>query len=372
MTESVPDGPGTSRPPRRHIVDGELSEEEVWWRDHQVWLQQRGYMLRPRYRPDWTPSWKANHGDYFMSEDGKNIVRGHVLDATRMTDGMVVTLKKVAKSRFPHEVELGKFFSSAPLARDPRNHCVPIYDVLDVPDDEDLELLVMPLLRKFFDPPFLTVGEAMEFCRQAIEGLQFIHAHHVAHRDCGKLNIMMDPRPLYPDLYHFVCPWLSRDLSRSAKHYTRTGCPTKYYLIDFGLSRKYDPTKGPPRERIIWGADRTVPEFHRGIQPYDPFPTDVYYLGNTMRTALLEEYKGLDFLRPLLDDMVQDEPSRRPTMDQVASSFDLLLGSLSTWRLRSRLVPREELWMLRYYRVIAHAFRTLYYIITFRPALPRP
>ena len=56
----------------------------------------------------------------------------------------------------------------------------------------------MPLLRKFNTPKLETVGEAVEFFRQAFEvclslasmmcpqtqhqGLQFMHEHHVAHR----------------------------------------------------------------------------------------------------------------------------------------------------------------------------------------------
>lgn len=62
--------------------------------------------------------------------------------------------------------------SSEPLASDPRNHCVPIFDVLDVPateTDRAERLLVMPLLRRFDDPSFETFGEAMAFFVQMIE-----------------------------------------------------------------------------------------------------------------------------------------------------------------------------------------------------------
>ena len=61
------------------IFDGQLNEDEVWWRDHQPWLQERGYMLRPRYRPDWVPSWHKDGGnDYYMREDGQDIVASFV------------------------------------------------------------------------------------------------------------------------------------------------------------------------------------------------------------------------------------------------------------------------------------------------------
>ena len=38
----------------------QLTTTEVFWRDHQKWLQDKGYMLRPRYMPDWKPSWLEN------------------------------------------------------------------------------------------------------------------------------------------------------------------------------------------------------------------------------------------------------------------------------------------------------------------------
>ena len=48
-----------------------LLTREIFWRDHQVWLAEKGYMLRPRYRPDWTPSWEdtGRDGDWVWHED---------------------------------------------------------------------------------------------------------------------------------------------------------------------------------------------------------------------------------------------------------------------------------------------------------------
>ena len=85
-----------------------------------------------------------------------------------------------------------------------------------------------------------------------------------------------------------------------------------------------------------------------------------------------QEYTGLEFMQPLVDDMVQEEPTMRPNMDQVAARFDDILGSTSNWTLRSRLPPKNEIWLFRYYRVIRHVFHTIFYILTRRPALPRP
>lgn len=93
----------------------------------------------------------------------------HILDATRIADGKIVTLKKLSKDVHPFEVEISKFFSTEPLVSHPRNHCVPVYDVLDVPDEENTVLLVLPLLRSYDDPPFRTVGEIIDFFSQVFE-----------------------------------------------------------------------------------------------------------------------------------------------------------------------------------------------------------
>lgn len=83
-------------------------------------------------------------------------------------------------------------------------------------------------------------------------------------------------------------------------------------------------------------------------------------------------YTGLDFMEPIVGDMVQDEPASRPNMDEVVARFDLLLGSLSTWKLRARLPQRNEFWLVRWFRVIGHTFRTIFRILTLCPALPSP
>lgn len=73
MTSAVNASSSTKLP--RKVYDGELTEAEIWWRDHQVWLQECGYMLRPRYRPDWVPSWHKDGGsDFDIREDGQSIL----------------------------------------------------------------------------------------------------------------------------------------------------------------------------------------------------------------------------------------------------------------------------------------------------------
>ncbi len=100
------------------------------------------------------------------------------------------------------------------------------------------------------------------------------------YRDCTVNNIMLDPSMMYPEGYHPSQINRSRDFKGRAKRYTRTDRPPRYYLIDFGLSRRYrsrDVLDEPLR-----GGDRTAPEHSRGGR-CNPFFTDIYYLGNLVR-----------------------------------------------------------------------------------------
>lgn len=103
------------------------------------------------------------------------------------------------------------------------------------------------------------------------------------------LNIMMDPKPLYPRMYHPALPIWTLDAKSVARHYSRTARPTKYYLVDFGISRKYKPSDAPFLEHPIRGGDKSVPEFQpEVIDICNPFPTDLYYLGHAVSQSFLE------------------------------------------------------------------------------------
>ena len=110
------------------------------------------------------------------------------------------------------------------------------------------------------------------------------------------MNIMMDPSRLYPHSYHPRIIDKSLDYRGSAKHLTRTQRSPKYYLIDFGISRHY-PDNESPLEEPIRGGDKTVPEFHDLYRPCNPFPTDIYYIGNMIRLNFLQVCMAVHRLR---------------------------------------------------------------------------
>jgi serine/threonine protein kinase len=256
---------------------------------------------------------------------------------------------------------------------------VPILDVLQVPDDEDRLLIVMPLLRPHGDPRFDTVGEAVEFIRQIFEGVQFMHKNHVAHRDIMAPNIMMDATPLFPVPYHPFETDRTRDYNGKVKHYTRTQRPVNYYITDFGISRRYSAENVAPLEEPIWGGDKTVPEFQNSDEPRNPYHTDIYYLGNFIRLTFLrgDEYNnanmGFEFMAPLVTDMVQDEPSKRPTIDEVVTRFEEIRKGLSSWKLRSRVSKeKDNVIATALTRVVPHWARRVGFIAKRVPAIPTP
>ena len=90
------------------------------------------------------------------------------MDATRRRDRKRVMLKKVYPDEGPHELKITQLFSSQELARDPRNHCVPLLDIIEIPQNGQ-KLMVMPFLRPFNDPHFQTYGEFVAFFTQVCE-----------------------------------------------------------------------------------------------------------------------------------------------------------------------------------------------------------
>ena len=92
------------------------------------------------------------------------------MDATRRLDGKHVMLKRDFPEEGSHELRIMQLFSSSDseVARDLRNHCVPLLDVIDIPNTRQ-KLMVMPFLRSFNNPRFQTFGEFVAFFTQVCE-----------------------------------------------------------------------------------------------------------------------------------------------------------------------------------------------------------
>ncbi|KAJ7143383.1 kinase-like domain-containing protein [Mycena crocata] len=361
---------------------GLLSSYEVFWRDQNYWLKDHGYLLRPRYHPDWVASWKSQYGSYYSFEDRIRPPAGRVLDATRALDGTQVMLKKKEppspNQRDDNEIQIIQKFSSEPLASDPKNHCMRLVEILRVSDVENTNIMVTPLLFDWKSPRFATIGEAVDFILQIFEGLQFMHSRNVWHGDCKNNNIMMDAAPIQITSVHPLRSSRTRDLSRKSRFRTRTQAPVRYYWIDFDLSGEHDPTNGPPLTPPGYGGTRPVPEFAFEDHLCDPFAVDVYCLGNIIRTHFTQgsesfpKIRGFHFMENLVTDMMQDDPTKRPRMDAVISRFSDITARLSHWKLRSRFVEEGESAFIGIFRSIFHWAHQLRLMAAGLPAVPSP
>jgi hypothetical protein len=85
------------------------------------------------------------------------------MDATRARDGRQVMFKTVPSGS---ELEISQFLSSPELIPESHNHCVPLLDILELPDEPEQKLIVMPFLRPFDNPRFQTYGEFVSFFSQ--------------------------------------------------------------------------------------------------------------------------------------------------------------------------------------------------------------
>ncbi|KIP07949.1 hypothetical protein PHLGIDRAFT_127369 [Phlebiopsis gigantea 11061_1 CR5-6] len=319
-----------------------LSPAERMWRDKGLLLEARGYRLRPRYQQDWVPSWLGNDVDFEECEDSRSLPRPQVIDAVRIRDGALVSIKRARTGS--EDITLAQHLYSSSLKDDPRNHCVPVLDTIVDEEEPDTTYLVMPFLRLMDSPPFETVDEVVDFIDQILEGLVFLHEQGVAHRDCSLKNIMMDASNLYPEGFHPVALHFTPDVSRIAPQLPRRTARVKYYFIDFGISVHIP--EGAPNRLVTGrlGRDRDPPELHSD-ELYDPFKLDVFIIGNTLRKEFHKKYANVDFLRPLIRSMLSLEPESRPSAVEALKYWKIIKTTITRLQMVDSLRGRQDSWV---------------------------
>ena len=75
-------------------------------------------------------------------------------------------------------------------------------------------------------------------------------------------------------------------------------------------------------------------------------------------------------MEDLVADMVQDDPTKRPNMDEVVERFEVIRKGLSSWKLRSRVVHKNDHPVAGVYRAIAHWIRRIGFIVRRVPPVP--
>ncbi|KAG8994897.1 hypothetical protein FRB94_009612 [Tulasnella sp. JGI-2019a] len=332
-----PIAPLDSTPQRDPILDGTLNDIEQLWVNRYNFLKERGYLLRPRYRPGWTPSW-TTYKEQSRAEDAVPISLPHLLDATRISDNKPMVLKIVTKPS--SEIVIGQFLLTGDLSNDPRNHCIPLVDVLEDANDPEHAILVLPLLRRLDSPGPASIRECVSLIEQTLEGLAFLHEHSIAHRDCAWGNIMMDARAMFPEGWHpqgYLRKPDGQLIKNRSPSRTAVG-DVRYFFIDFGIS-----TLGEDQTVGLSGQE-LAPELSEEV-PYNPYKLDIYILGMAYQKFFVERHLGVDFVKPLISYMTPAAPEDRPSAAEAVERFKSIRSNMTEYQLSQRLWPLKPEWI---------------------------
>ncbi|KAJ7290347.1 hypothetical protein C8J57DRAFT_1164596 [Mycena rebaudengoi] len=306
---------------------------EKFWAESYEFILSRGYRLRPRYHPEWVPSWGSKrHVIWHRCEDFLINFNGNALDALCIKDNQKVVLKRVNGKELEIFRHLGAFRSDA------RNHTIPLLDVIPFPGTE-WTFVVMPYCRSFNSPPFHCRGEFVDAMTQYIEGLQFMHEHNVVHLPVQCLwNMVVEESRLIPKGSHwcepeshsgFVEPFFSWK-DRCSLHPA-----VQYYYIDFGLSKHFPGGKESAQLTSTLRTFPMIPELSLTV-PYNPFYVDVFQLGLAM-SRIIDTYPALEDFRIVAASMTVDDPHARATLDDALKQLNCVYNQISPSLRRKRM-----------------------------------
>ncbi|KAH7926315.1 hypothetical protein BV22DRAFT_1033031 [Leucogyrophana mollusca] len=219
-------------------------------------------------------------------------LRENLFRATRCRDGVKVMVKAMhIRSR---EINIVRYLSAPSVRCDPMNHCIPILDIIDAPQD-DISFVVMeewsPHL--FAEIPCCR-RQFLRALEQCIEHVVFMHRHQLVHFDISLHNFLTDYKG-------------------------------NYACIDYELSRSYN---GIPDPHICFSRGTELPpEFERG-QSSDPYKVDIWALGILiLRACKLADYHIPELVH-LTRPMLSDNPDKRPSAASVLKEFRRLVSSM--------------------------------------------
>ncbi|KAJ4499757.1 hypothetical protein C8R41DRAFT_915053 [Lentinula lateritia] len=264
--------------------------------------------------------------DYQDFEDG--LVQEHpaLLDAKRISYRLKVATKRV--KRLSDEERVPTSFSNPKHAGNPSNHCLPVLETMTIPDSSDHVILVIRRMQPVLSiARFRTIGFTIRASKRYCTSVPGFDLHSSS----NSTEIAPETAQQHDDRCHSHVPWRvsscqsggKYNWSGRARYYSRTHFPPRYLLVDFGFSRIYVSSSVSPSEKTTHPiSEGKIP----GVEVIDPFPADVLSLGATIRVHILDFLSSTDggfytfkFLRPLTDDMTQDDPSKQPDLDEVVT-----------------------------------------------------
>ena len=81
-------------------------------------------------------------------------------------------------------------------------------------------------------------------------------------------------------------------------------------------------------------------------------------------------YNGFAFMKGLVDAMTDEDPWKRPKIEEVISRFSHIRASLSRFKLRSLITAKKDPSIITTFRYTRQVFRTVEYILMRKAAIP--
>ncbi|KZT09443.1 uncharacterized protein LAESUDRAFT_741744 [Laetiporus sulphureus 93-53] len=243
----------------------------------------------PRDWPGYLRACNGGGDDELCKDVGlpDNLFRG-----TRCSDDLKVVIKAV--HTHSREYDIVRYLSTPPVRDHPMNHCIPVLNIIDVPEDR-IAFIVMEEWSPHLvtDPPYI-LRSFLGTLRQHLEHITFMHAHHIAHLDISLRNMLTDNH-------------------------------TRYACIDFETSRRFDKASSPRVFRHH--AAETPPEVETSDW-CDPYKIDVYASGILMLRAANLTGHNIPELSHILRPMLAVDPESRPTIAEALITFNGLMRTI--------------------------------------------
>ncbi|KAI0345529.1 hypothetical protein BDW22DRAFT_884508 [Trametopsis cervina] len=292
-----------------------VTTAETFWQSRRHFVEARGYLLNPLLQSQSVARLQTRRPlrvEYHASQKALDVI-----DATRLADGRRVVIKGVPTPS--DELTTLASIHQGPSRTHPANHCVPILEVFEDTNDPELSYIAMPSLGRIRSSTFRNVGDVVHFTSQILLGLDFMHAHHVAHRDCSLKNIMVEQSE---SRAHGPPSLSALPLLRHPYGPATLGLP-RYYFVNFSRSVSQDPTKDNSE---------------------NPLANDIFLVGDMLRREFLTRYANVEFLQPLIECMICSTLSRT-SASEALQEWHGILPQVSLFRRGNRLRGRHEWWI---------------------------
>uniref|UniRef100_A0A1Q3FX01 Serine/threonine-protein kinase PLK4 n=1 Tax=Culex tarsalis TaxID=7177 RepID=A0A1Q3FX01_CULTA len=216
-----------------------------------------------------------------------------------------------SRLKHPSILELYTFFEDANF----------VYLVLELAENGELQRYLRDTKKTFNE------YEAATVLKQVVDGLLYLHSHHILHRDMSLANLLLTKQMTVK-----ICDFgLATQLSRpDEKHMTLCGTPN--YISPEVASRA---SHGLPAD--VWGLGCMLYTFLVGKPPFD---TDG--VKSTLTKVVMSNYTLPSHIsqeaRDLIDRLLKKNPAERMKLDQVlqhpfmlkASSFEKCQATMAS------------------------------------------